>query len=59
MNQTYHNRGLLAFIEDQIAIAIEAFLSNDAAGVDAALLRIENLVPNIRKEIVKPKERIE
>lgn len=59
MNQTYHARGLLAFIEDQIKIAIEAFLSNDAAGVDAALLRIENLVPNIRKEIVKPKERIE
>lgn len=59
MNQTYHARGLLAFVQDQIVIAIEAFLANDGAGVDAALLRIENIVPNIRKEIVNPKQRIE
>lgn len=59
MQQTYHARGLLAFVQDQIVIAIEAFLANDAAGVDNALLRIENIVPNIRKEIINPKQRIE
>jgi hypothetical protein len=54
MQQTYHTRGLLAFLEDQIVIAIEAFLSNDAAGVDAALARLETFVPNVRKEMAKP-----
>jgi hypothetical protein len=54
MQQTYHMRGLLAFVEDQIVIAIEAFLANDPHGVDAALARIEQFVPNIRKELAKP-----
>jgi hypothetical protein len=45
MESTYHNRGLLAYLQDQLDAAVLAFQDNDPQGLYNALARIQQALP--------------
>lgn len=50
MEQTFENRGKIAFLEDQVAMAAEAFRQNDFATVTSILQDVGAFIPEFLRE---------
>ncbi len=50
MEQTYENRGKIAFIEDQAEMAANAFVVNDFAAVTTILEALLKFIPEFLSE---------